>query len=133
MPNSAIPPRDASLEVARSFELADRWSRSTDFQRAFDRALANPKDREYAMADPKGFLIDAGVPLPDGLDITFMEQPPRAMPGPDFEQYSIRLFNCRTYWVQDKSAPDKPRQWITVQVCFGFEIVRNPFPRGPAD
>jgi len=84
------------------------------------------------LGDPRGFLVDVGVPLPAGLQITFLEKPPRAMPGPDFEQFTIRLFNCRNYWVQDPTEPDKPRKWRNVQVCFGYEIVRNPWPRGPA-
>jgi hypothetical protein len=130
MPRPELPPRASSPEIAQSYQLADRWSRSEVFQRAFDRAMTDPDQHRYALEDPNAFLRDAGAPVPPGLEITFLEVPPRALPGPGFEQFTIRLFNCRTFWVRDKPTLGKPGRWSSVQVCFGFEIIRNAGP-GP--
>lgn len=131
MPFTEMPPPDMPRTDARSYALAERYSRSPAFRRAFDRAMLDPKDHEFALSDPRNFLHDAGAPLPDGLDIAFMEKPPLpAKPGPDWVPFHIRMFNCRTFWVQDKTDPTKPRKWRQETVCFGWEIVPHRL-RGP--
>jgi hypothetical protein len=49
------------------------------------------------------------------------------MPTPDHESFTIRLFNCRTYWVKKRDEPG----YEQVELCRGFEIVPYPVPGGP--
>ena len=88
--------------------------------------------REEAMKDPSGFLERRGLTVPDELQLRFLDFPGRRprKPGPDFEAFTIRQFDCRTYWLWETD-DDGNRTIQEVQICWGFEIVPHPFPGGP--
>ena len=82
------------------------------------------------------FLAAAGVQLPDHLDIVIVrgrhELPPvLGKFGPDFEFFSIRQFDCRTYRVAKVDEEGKIVGYEEVEICRGFEITPRFCPRGP--
>lgn len=87
---------------------------------------ADPKLWNLARRDSAGFLESRGVRVPKGFDVSFLLKP-TAMPGPEYEPFTVRLFNCRTYWVKKKNEPG----YESAEVCFGFEITSGPMPGGP--
>jgi hypothetical protein len=105
------------------------FSRSPAFLGAFFAAHGDDDLRRQAVDDSKGFLDALGVLIPRGVSVTFFEgkRPPAApaMPGPDWNEFTITLTNCRTYWRKNKDG--KPEQ---VTICLGFVITRNPVPGG---
>ena len=115
-----------SDELQPVFEQASRLAGSPELMEAFREATRDRKLWEEASRDPAGFLRERGVEVPKGLEVILLTDPMRERPAPDFEFFTIRLFNCRTYWVKKEGAG-----YEKVQVCWGFEIVPNPVPGGP--
>jgi hypothetical protein len=54
--------------------------------------------RGEATRDALAFLEARGIELPRGLAIRFGQNPRAFLPGPDWEFFSIRLFDCRIHW-----------------------------------
>lgn len=108
------------------FDTAARFSESEKFLTCFFAATRDAESWQQAQADPQGYLRGVGIPLPKGLKIGFFEKPNLQMPGPDYESFSVRLFNCRTLWLPKSDH----KGYEQVQICFGFEITgHNPGPR----
>jgi hypothetical protein len=109
---------------------AEVFSRNPALLDAFEEALKNPRLRERALEDAAGYLEKRHVIVPKGLQVDFRTTPSRNLelpPDPDFFPFTIRLFNCRTYWVKKRNKPG----FEQVTICFGFEIRGVPFnPRG---
>lgn len=90
--------------------------------------------RRRATRDPDGFLREHGIELPRGLAIRFGDRPrfrPRHMPVPDWEFFSIRMFDCRTYWIWVTDPDTGEKKLSQQEICWGFEIVPHPIPGGP--
>jgi hypothetical protein len=90
--------------------------------------------RRQATRDPQAFLEARGIELPRGLAIRFGQRPrfrPRFQPGPDWEFFSVRMFDCRTYWIWITDPDTGERRLSSEEVCWGFEIVPHPIPGGP--
>lgn len=115
-----------SDELQPAFERATALSESAELMEAFREATRDRRLWEKASKDPAGFLRGRGVEIPDGLRVILLDDPMRERPAPDFEFFTIRLFNCRTFWVK-KDGPGYEK----VEICFGFEIVPHPVPGGP--
>jgi hypothetical protein len=93
---------------------------------ALRAASAEPELWSQARRDSAGFLESRGVQVPKGFDLWFLDEP-IGMPGPDYEPFTIRLFNCRTYWTKKKNGPGYEKS----EICYGFEITAVPRPGGP--
>src|SRR5215218_3151508 len=93
---------ELSDELAKSFDLATQLSEDPGLFRAFNEAMHEPELWEEASREPGEFLRSRGIDLPKGLEITFLDDPFRGRPVPDFEFFTIRLFNCRKYWVKKR-------------------------------
>ncbi|MGD9712359.1 MAG: hypothetical protein AB7V46_09870 [Thermomicrobiales bacterium] len=70
-------------------------------------------------------LAGQGLELPEGLQVIPLGF--EGKPGPDFIPWTIRLTNCRTFYVSDEPG-EKPREHT---VCFGIEILPTRIPGGP--
>ncbi len=119
---------ELSDELQKLVDRAAQVSEDPELFRAFNEAMHDPELWAEATREPGGFLRSRGIDLPEGLDITFLDDPFRGRPVPDFEFFTIRLFNCRKYWVKKR---DGEPGFEEVEVCRGFEIVPNPVPGGP--
>lgn len=89
-----------------------------------------------ALTAPREFLAAVGVQVPDHLDVTIVRGPHGLPPvlgkfGPDFEFFSIRQFDCRTYWVAKVDEEGKVVGYEEQEVCWGFEITPRFLPGGP--
>lgn len=115
-----------SDELQPAFERAAEFAESRELMEAFREAAREPKLWEEASKDPAEFLQGRGVGVPEGLEVILLDDPMRGRPTPDFEFFSIRLFNCRTYWVKKEGGG-----YEKVEICWGFEIVPHPLPGGP--
>jgi hypothetical protein len=96
----------------------------------------DPTQVETALTAPRDFLAAAGVQLPDHLDIVIVrgrhELPPvLGKFGPDFEFFSFRQFDCRTYWVAKKDDEGKIVGYEEQEICWGFELTPKFIPGGP--
>ena len=90
--------------------------------------------RRQATRNPHGFLEERGVKVPDGLAVFFGQRPrfePRFQPGPDWEAFSVRMFDCRTYWIWIKDPDTGEYKPSEETICWGFEIVPHFLPGGP--
>jgi hypothetical protein len=115
-----------SDELQPMFDRAAEFAERSDVMEVFREASREPKLWEEARRDPAGFLRERGVQVPEGLELILLDDPMRERPTPDFEFFTIRLFNCRTYWVKKEGGG-----YEKVQICWGFEIIPNPVPGGP--
>ena len=118
---------ELSDELQKLVDRAGQFSEDPELFRAFTDATRDLELWAEASREPAGFLRSRGIDVPEGLDITFLDDPFRGRPVPDFDFFTIRLFNCRKYWVKKQDEPG----YEEVEVCFGFEIVPNPVPGGP--
>lgn len=118
---------ELSDELQKSFDRAAQISEDPELFRVLNEAMRDPGLWAEATREPHEFLSSRGIDLPEGFQITFLDDPVRGRPVPDFEFFTIRLFNCRTYWVKKPDAPGYEK----VEICRGFEIVPNPIPGGP--
>jgi hypothetical protein len=89
-----------------------------------------------ALTAPREFLAAAGVQVPDHLEVTIVRGDPVRPPvpgkfGPDFEFFSFRLLDCRTYWVAKKDENGNVVGYEQQEVCWGFEITPRFVPGGP--
>jgi hypothetical protein len=75
---------------------------------------------------PAETLAEHGIRVPDGLNIVPVGFGQLGMPSDDFLPFQIRLTKCRTIVVKDENSG----MFKTETVCFGFEIVPQPWP-GP--
>jgi len=113
------PALDAAEKLAGSDALASLMA----------RLPPDEKLRRQAEEDPARLLREHGLELPPELVIRFTRRTEVKVtrPTPDWTPFTIRLTNCRTYWVSDE--PGEPPREQTV--CFGFELGPNPVPGGP--
>lgn len=94
---------------------------------ALHEEAPEPELREEARKDPHGFLRARGVKVPDGLKVTFIDfQGPRK-PTPDYEFFTIRQFDCRTYYIEGRDEEGN-RTIEEVEICWGLEIIPHPLP-----
>ena len=121
------PSQPVPAELEEAFARATELGRSPELFRAFQEAVADPGTWEAAARDPAAFLGERGVEVPGGLQVALLDDPLRGRPTPDFEFFTIRLTQCRTYWVKKRNEPGYEK----VEVCRGLEIVPNPVPGGP--
>lgn len=103
----------------RAAEFAER----SELIAALYAAAHDPKLREEARRNSRGFLQSRDINVPDGLAISFLDRPEPGRPAPDYEFFSIRLFNCKTYWIKKEGGGAEK-----VEICWGFEIVPHPLP-----
>jgi hypothetical protein len=129
---SIVPPRRNTMEkgdtrlpaeLAETAERAARFAESPELVQALGTAAGDPRLWREASENPDRFLESQGVRMPDGLGLEFLDDPLRGRPAPDYEFFSIRLFNCRTYWVKKEGGG-----YEKVEICRGFEIVPHPLP-----
>jgi len=113
--------------LAKDLDRGSAFAESPKMRSAFRAASEEPKLWQLARKNATRFLESQGVKVPSGLTVRFLDNPTREMPSPDFEFFTIRMFNCRTYWLKKKNAPG----FESVGVCFGIEIVPNALPGGP--
>ncbi len=113
-------------KLRESFDRANEFSQDEVLIGALNSVIREPELWEEASREPGTFLRSRGVEIPEGLGVTFIDDPTRGRPTPDFEFFTFRLFNCRTYWLKrdDGSCCEQ------VEICRGFEIVPN-LPPGP--
>ena len=111
-------------ELAEAAERAARFAESPELVRALGQVAADPRLWREAGENPARFLESQGVRVPDGLGLEFLDDPFRGRPTPDYEFFSFRLFNCRTYWVKKQEGGGYEK----VEICRGFEIVPHPLP-----
>jgi hypothetical protein len=118
-------PMPVPTKYRKQFDAAVALSESPEMSAAFDAVRRDPDLALKANDDPRGVLAQFGVDVPRGLDVRLLGL---SMPGPGWEPWSIRLTNCRSYWVRNKETG----KWEQVEVCFGWEIVpgRPPGPLG---
>lgn len=118
-------------------DLSEAYSAATELardQRLLDVLAESRRDldlRREATRDPLAFLEARGIELPRGLAIRFGQNPRPFMPSPDWEFFSIRLFDCRTYWVWVTDPITGERKLSSEEICWGFEIVPHRVPGGP--
>jgi hypothetical protein len=91
---------------------------------------------ETALTAPREFLAAAGVQLPDHLEVVIVRGRHQLPPvlgkfGPDFEFFSFRQFDCRTYWVAKVDEEGKVVGYEEQEFCWGFEITPKFLPGGP--
>jgi hypothetical protein len=92
-----------------------------------DEAAANAKVGRELEEDPSRFFESRGLPIPDGVRLDLLQLKRPAMPGPDYDFFTIRQFNCKRYWLIKRTADGK-REIESVEICYGFELVPHPLP-----
>jgi hypothetical protein len=114
-------------ELQKPHRAAIEFSESPEVLRVLGEAASDPELRKELEEDPQRFLDSRGVPVPEGvrLDLLQLRGPP--MPGPDYEFFTIRQFNCKRYWLI-KQNDDGKREVESVEICYGFELVPHPLP-----
>lgn len=113
--------------LLRIIKRVEAFADSPEFIDAFKEATHDTKLQETAIKDPLLYLESKGVKVPNGLAVRFLRKPVPIKPTPDYEFFTLRLFNCRTYWPKKLDGPGYEK----VEICFGFEIVPHPIPGGP--
>jgi hypothetical protein len=124
LPDDLLKAYTAATELARDQRLLD----------ALAESRADISLRREATRDPGAFLEGRGLELPSGLAIRFGQRPrfrPGFQPGPDWEFFSVRLFDCRSYWIWETDPVTGERTLSQREICWGFEIVPHPLPGGP--
>jgi len=91
---------------------------------------------ETALTAPREFLAGAGVNLPDHLEVVIFRGRHEIPPvfgkfGPAFEFFSIRQFDCHTYWLPKVDEEGKIVGYEEQEFCWGFEITPKFLPGGP--
>jgi hypothetical protein len=91
---------------------------------------------ETALTAPREFLAGAGVNLLDYLEVVIFRGRHEISPvfgkfGPDFEFFSIRQFDCHTYWLPKVDEEGKIVGYEEQEFCWGFEITPKFLPGGP--
>ena len=104
---------------------AIEFGNSPDLFNAFNAATLDRDLWAKAQENADKYVRSQGLELPEGFHIQFLGDP--YYPGPDFELFTIQLFNCRRMWVKKRNAPG----YEQVEVCFGFELVPHVIPGGP--
>ena len=110
--------RRLSDELEGSFQQAADLAANPQLHAVLAQAAENPELRIALDESGPEVLEKHGIRLPDDVDVRFTQRQLVSRPGPDFEQYSIRLLNCRTVWVKREDG----KGYEQVQVCLGFEI-----------
>lgn len=127
MDRDLIPPfKNEALR--EDLELANQLAGDRRFLAAWSEIGSNPELLPKVSEDPLGFLRERGVRIPERLSIKFLERLGLVeQPAPETECFTIRLFNCHSFWVSDEPG-EPPKQ---VEVCFGLEVGSNEFACGP--
>lgn len=116
-------PSSLSPRLLKVLERATEFAERQELTAVLHAVSRDPKLWEEARRNARGFLQSRGINLPDGLAMSFLDHPERGKPGPDYEFFTIRFFNCKTYWIKkDGGGVEK------VEICWGFEIVPHPLP-----
>jgi hypothetical protein len=117
---------------------ADRLARDPRLTEALAEIATDPARARLALTAPREFAAELGIEVPANLEFSFTRpQPglPRDPLGgryvPDFEFFSIRWSDCRTFVVAKRDDDGKIVGYDTETVCFGFEITPKFLPRGP--
>jgi hypothetical protein len=121
----------APPEVKQLWQQANELAKDPRLLSALGEAAGDPRLAAEAQRSPVEFLRSRGVKLPDTLSVNLfdpnelgkMEITPGKPAPDDFYFFTMRLFNCRTFWVWNP--PNKPER---ITVCLGFEIVPNYLP-----
>ncbi len=114
-------------ELQKPHQAAIQFSESPEVLRVLGEAASDPDLKRELEEDPQRFLESRGVPVPEGLRLDLLEVRGPAMPGPDYEFFTIRMFNCKKYWRIKRNA-DGTREIETAEICYGFEVVPHPLP-----
>lgn len=125
-----IQSRQLPKELHETYRLADGLARKVGALGDLHDEGRDAELREEATKDPHDFLAARGIDVPEGLRVSFLDFPPPRMPGPEFESFTIRQFDCRTYW-RWTTDDDGNRTIEEVQICWGWEIVPSRLPGGP--
>ena len=110
--------RRLSDDLEGSFQEAADLAANPQLHALLARATEDPELRISLDEAGAEVLAKHGLTFSDDLDVRFTQRQFVGRPGPDFERYSIRLFNCRTVWVKR----DDGKGFEQVEVCLGFEI-----------
>jgi len=118
-------------EIKKLWQQANDLAKRPQFLSAFAEAASNPKVAAEAQRSPAEYLRKRGIVLPNTLSVNFldsnelatMEATPGKPAPDDFYFFTIRLVDCRTFWVWNP--PNKPER---ITVCMGFEIIPNYLP-----
>jgi hypothetical protein len=110
-----------SDELEGSFQQAVDLAANAELHGILGRAVEDPRLRTALEEGGPKALSELGVGIPDELDVRFFQRQIVVKPVPDFEQYSIRLLNCRKVWVKREDG----KGYEEVQLCLGFEITSH--------
>lgn len=115
MPQPPIPARDQKL-----LDRAESFAASAKVRNVLLEGVRDGRLRKRALESPEKVLEARGIDVPPGLKVRFFE-PPRRLPArpPEDGLFTIRLTNCRTYWVRKKDGPG----FEQVTVCLGIEVI----------
>jgi hypothetical protein len=118
-------------DLQEAHKAATQLIRDARFREALDESRDSLELRREATRNPFGFLEARGLDLPPNLAIRFGQRPRPFQPTPDWEAFSLRLFDCRTYWIYETDPDTGERRLTQQEICWGFELVPNPVPGGP--
>ena len=90
-------------------------------------AAADPALGKELEDDPQRLFESRGLPVPAGVRLDLLDLRRPAKPGPGYEFFTIRQFNCKRYWLV-KQNDDGTRELENVEICYGFELVPHPLP-----
>lgn len=110
-------PKELAEREALAVELAAR----DELVRALNDAARDPSLWNEVEREPGEFLRARGIDVPEGLSVEFLTDP-AGRPAPDYDFFTIRFFNCRTYWIKKPGGAEK------VEICRGFQIIPHPLP-----
>lgn len=122
---------DLPDELEEAYRAATELVRDQRLLDALGESRRSIELRREATRNTRAFLKARAIELPRGLAIRFGQRPRPFLPGPDYEFFSIRLFDCRTYWIWVTEAETGERKLEEHEICWGFELVPHPLPGGP--
>jgi hypothetical protein len=114
-------------ELEGPHRTAIEFSENPEVVRLLGEAAADPELGRELEDDPQRFFESHGHPLPEGVRLDLLDLRRPAMPGPDYDFFTIRQFNCKRYWLI-KQNDDGTREIESVEICYGFELVPHPLP-----
>jgi hypothetical protein len=114
-------------ELEGPHRAAIEFSESQQVLRLLGEAAADPALGKELEEDPQRFFESRDLPIPEGVRLDLLDLRRPAMPGPDYEFFTIRQFNCKRYWLVRQN-DDGTRELESVEICYGFELVPQPLP-----
>lgn len=81
--------------------------------------------------NPRAFLKDRGMSVPEGLNVTFFTRPSSSRPTPDWTPFIVEFTNCHTVWVRECHGSPRKCEYRKEQICFGWRVYPNPVQPGP--